>query len=189
MPQSGKLVIVSGPSGVGKGTLLRRVFAESSLPLVFSVSATTRAPRAGEEDSVHYFFLTRDEFLAKRSRGEFLECFEVYTNGDWYGTPALAADEAIAAGKWVVLEIDCKGAMAIKESRGDALTVFIEPPDFETLAKRLRGRGSESDESLQKRLAQAQHELSQSSRYDARIVNDDLTSATQKFCELLEQHR
>lgn len=188
MPDStGRLIVVSGPSGVGKGTVLARVFQESPLPLEFSVSATTRPPRHGERDGVHYHFLTRDEFAARRQRGDFLEAFEVYAGGDWYGTYVHTVDAAIARGAWIVLEIDVQGGMKVKEVRPNAVTIFVAPPSLESLAERLRARGSESEESLQRRLAHAAHEIEHAKHYDACIVNDGLETAVTHILTLLEK--
>ena len=184
---SGKLLIVSGPSGVGKGTLLRQVFQRSRLPLVLSVSATTRRPRHGERHGVDYFFLDKEEFQRRRLDGEFLECFEVYAGGDWYGTLRGPMDEQLHAGHWVVLEIDVKGALEVKRLKPEAISIFVEPANHDVLRQRLLGRGSENEESLRQRLEQAENELSQADRYDYRIVNDDLEQAAERFCELLQR--
>ena len=133
-----RLIVVSGPSGVGKGTLLKRVLAESGLPLVLSVSATTRLPRPGEVDGVHYRFLKAEDFETKRKNGEFLECFEVFGKDCWYGTLRQDVDEALRNGKRVVLEIDVKGARAVKEHFPDAVTIFVEPKNVDVLKERLR---------------------------------------------------
>ena len=182
-----RLVIVSGPSGVGKGTLLKRVFAESELPLVMSVSATTRLPRPGEVDGVHYRFLSPEEFETKRQTGEFLECFEVFGKGTWYGTLRQDVEQGLAAGRWVVLEIDVKGAAAVKRCFPDALTFFVEPKSVDVLKQRLRGRGTETDESLERRLATAMEELNHAGEFEHRIVNDDLDDAVGAFIDILKQ--
>ncbi len=179
-------MIVSGPSGVGKGTLLRQVFAQCDLPLVLSVSATTRKPRLGEIDGKHYHFLSEEAFEQKRLAGEFLECFEVFGKGVWYGTLQSDVDTGMAEGKWVVLEIDVQGAMTVKKRFPDALLFFVEPENMEVLRRRLRGRGTESDEAMQRRLAVATEELEHASEFEYRIVNDDLDTATREFINLLE---
>ncbi|MDR3110146.1 MAG: guanylate kinase [Planctomycetaceae bacterium] len=184
---NGKLLVVSGPSGVGKGTLLREVFRSSSLPLVFSVSATTRKSRQGEQHGVDYFFMDKEEFERRRLNGEFLECFEVYKGGDWYGTLQSQVDKHLNAGNWVVLEIDVKGASEVKRIRQEAITIFIEPESREVLQERLRGRGSENEDSLKRRLEQAEAELTRAKEYDHRIVNSDLVLATKHFCDLLKR--
>ncbi len=181
----GKLVIVSGPSGVGKGTLLRQVFQRCDLPLILSVSATTRKPRPGEVDGRHYRFLTEEEFEQKRLAGEFLECFEVFGKGTWYGTLLGDVEAGLADGKWVVLEIDVKGAQAVKERFPEAAMFFVEPKNIDVLRQRLRGRGTETDEAMHRRLAVALEELGHAPQFEHRIVNDDLETATREFCELL----
>lgn len=189
---TGRLIIVSGPSGVGKGTLLRKLFRRWSAtpgksPLIPSVSATTRAPRVGEKDGVDYHFLSREEFLRRKEAGEFLECFEVYPGGDWYGTLRETVADALKRGVSVVLEIDVKGAMKVLEEYPDAQTVFILPPNSETLRKRLAGRGSESPASLEKRLAQAEAEIARSDCYRHRVVNDRLDDALAELERILDR--
>jgi guanylate kinase len=184
----GRLVVVSGPSGAGKTTVLRQVFACSPVPLVRSVSATTRAPRPGEVDGQSYFFLDPADFQARRARGEFLECFEVFGEGHWYGTPQSAVAAGLKAGKWVLLEIDVQGAMAVVQRYPDAITVFLRPPSLEVLEVRLRGRRTESEEAIQRRLAQARRELALADRYAYRVVNEEGNEqrAAQEICEILK---
>jgi len=180
------LIVVSGPSGVGKGTLLRRVFAESGLPLALGVSATTRAPRPGEVDGVHYRFLTAEDFEARRKNGEFLECFEVFGKGCWYGTLRKDVEECLRNGNWVVLEIDVKGAKTVKEQFPDAVTFFVEPKNIDVLKERLCGRGTETDEALERRLATALEELKHADEFQHRIVNDDLDVAVKEFIDKIQ---
>ncbi|MDR1925466.1 MAG: guanylate kinase [Planctomycetaceae bacterium] len=176
-----RLLIVSGPSGVGKGTLLKRVAAESGLPIVMSVSATTRTPRPNEKNGTHYHFLTDKQFQEKRNAGEFLECFEVFGKGIWYGTLRKEVESGLNDGKLVVLEIDVKGAMSVKKQFPDAITIFVEPPNIDTLKERLRGRGTESDEAMQNRLNTAIEELNHAHEFQKRIVNDNLDTAVKQF--------
>ncbi len=152
----GRLVVVSGPSGAGKTSVMRRVFQTCRLPLVRSVSVTTRPPRNGEQDGVDYHFVSDDEFQRRRKRGDFLECFEVFGQGYWYGTLWSEVTTGLAAGKWVVLEIDVEGAQAVMQRFPDAETIFLYPRSREELERRLRGRGTETEEALQRRLAQAE---------------------------------
>jgi guanylate kinase len=187
MLHTGKLVIVSGPSGVGKGTLLKRVFSESGLPLKLSVSATTRQPRPGESDGIHYHFLSADEFEKKRCAGEFLECFEVFGKNTWYGTLRQTVEDGLAVGDWIVLEIDVKGAKAVKEQFPDAVLMFIEPKNIDVLKERLRGRGTETEEAMQRRLATALEELRHADEFEYRIVNDQLDTATAEFIKVLRK--
>ncbi|MCL2743546.1 MAG: guanylate kinase [Planctomycetaceae bacterium] len=181
----GKIIIVSGPSGVGKGTLLKRVFAESGLPLVLSVSATTRKSRPGEIDGVHYRFLEATDFENRRKNGEFLECFEVFATGVWYGTLKSDVENALSEGKWVVLEIDVQGALAVKEVYPDALTVFIKPKSVEVLKERLLGRGTESEAAMNRRLETALKELEHAGQFQFVVINDDLETAVKELTEVL----
>ena len=183
----GRLVLVSGPSGVGKTTVLREVFRRCSLPLVGSVSATTRAARPGEVDGVDYHFLTQSAFDLARQRGEFLECFEVFSRGHWYGTLLSEVTPSLDAGKWVVLEIDVQGAVSVMQHYGDALSIFIRPGSLEELERRLRGRGTETEEAVQRRLNQAKRELTLAQRYRYQVVNDEVDRAVQEICDILTQ--
>jgi len=181
------LLIISGPSGVGKGTLLHRVFSESGLPLSMSVSATTRKPRPGEVDGKDYHFLSPAEFESKRLAGEFLECFEVFGKGVWYGTLRKVVEEGLHAGRWIVLEIDVQGARKVKDQFPEAMTFFIEPKSIDVLKERLRGRGTETEESMQRRLATALEELRHAAEFEHRIVNDDLDTAVREFIAILRE--
>lgn len=182
---AGKLVVISGPSGAGKTTLLKRLYAGSPVPLVTSVSATTRAPRPGEVDGVDYHFLSKQEFARRRERGDFVECFEVYQRGDWYGTLKSEVAPRLAAGKWVVLEIDVQGTLAVLEQYPDAVTIFVRPSSAGELERRLRDRGTESEAALERRLEVARRELTWADRYRHQIVNDDVDRALQQLREIL----
>ena len=172
----GKVVVISGPSGVGKTTILRRILHD--LPqLVPSISATTRPPRAGERDGVDYHFLPPEEFERRRAAGEFLECCRVYGRQHWYGTLADEVAPRIAAGAWVVLEIDVEGTLSILDRYPAAVTIFVEPADPDQLGERLRGRGTESPEAMARRLEVAHRELREAHRYRHRVVNDDVETA------------
>ena len=184
----GRVIVISGPSGVGKGTLVKRLLTETSFPLVLSVSATTRAPRPGEVDGVAYWFMSREEFLARRERGEFLESFEVYQGGALYGTLRETVESAVAQGKWVVLEIDVKGARSVVERIPEAISIFIEPPSIEELRARLEGRGSERADEIEKRVGQARQEIDASGFYRYRIVNDDLDEAFEQLSRILQEN-
>ncbi len=183
----GKLIIVSGPSGAGKTTVLRRLFETCAAPLVASVSATTRAPREGEVDGVDYHFLSPEEFARRRSAGDFLECCEVYSQGDWYGTLRSEVAPSLAAGKWVILEIDVKGTLAVLEHYPQAVTIFLAPASPEDLERRLKGRGTESPAALARRLEVARRELTFADRYHYRVVNEDVAKAAAEICEILTQ--
>jgi guanylate kinase len=183
----GRLVIISGPSGAGKTSVLRRVLEESPLPLKMSVSATTRRPRPGEVDGVDYHFLTKDRFQAYRQEGRFLECVEVFGKDVWYGTLRDEVVPELESGTWVVLEIDVEGARRVKREFPDAITLFIHPRSNETLEKRLRGRATESEPAIARRLARAKAEMAAASEYDHVVVNDDLDEAVRKTCNILAE--
>ncbi len=178
--RTGNLFVVSGPSGAGKGTLVARLL-EAVPDSWVSVSATTRAPRAGEVDGVSYYFLDRDEFLRRADEDGFLEWAEYA--GNCYGTPRSSVEQKIAEGKQVILEIDVQGAFQIKDKIPEAHLIFIEPPSMEVLEARLRGRGTEADDVIEKRMQAARLELSQKMRYDKRLVNDDLDSAVAELVD------
>jgi guanylate kinase len=182
---SGRIVIVSGPSGVGKSTITSRLISECPLPLVMSVSATTRAPRPGERDGVNYHFLTKDEFRRRREAGEFVECVEVFGRGDWYGTLRSEVASGLEAGKWVILEIDVDGANKALAQFQDAITIFIRAASWDVLEARLRGRGSESEEAIQRRLEVARRELSFADRYQVQVTNESVDEAVRQICEYL----
>ena len=184
---NGKLVVVSGPSGVGKTTVLNRLFERAPVPLVASVSATTRQPRNGEKDGIDYHFLSPQEFEALRRREEFIECFQVFGSGHWYGTLKSQVTPSLESGKWVVLEIDVKGAISVTELYPNAITIFIGPASLDELEKRLRGRGTESEESVQQRLRQAREEMALADRYRFRVTNDDVDRAVDEICDILTQ--
>jgi guanylate kinase len=172
----GKLVVISGPSGVGKTTLLRKLLAD--LPeLIPSVSATTRPPRAGEVDGIDYHFLPLEEFERRQAAGEFLECCRVYGRQHWYGTLVDEVAPRMAAGKWVVLEIDVEGTLSILGRYPDAITIFVEPSHPDQLLKRLQGRGTESPEAMTRRLEVARRELHEAHRYRHRVVNENVDVA------------
>ena len=181
----GRLVILSGPSGVGKTSIVKKLLAECSLPLVLSVSATTRQSRPGELDGIDYHFLTQAEFARRREAGEFLECCEVFGRGHWYGTLKQEVDTSLDQGKWVILEIDVEGAMAVLKQRSEALTIFIRPDSIAELERRLRGRGSETEDTLQERLDRARREISYADKYQFCLVNDTLDQTVDDICRIL----
>ena len=177
--------MVSGPSGAGKTSVMRRVYKTCRAPLVRSVSATTRPPREGEIDDIDYHFLSADEFRSRRQGGEFLECFEVFDHGHWYGTLKSEVSTGLTAGKWVVLEIDVQGALAVIEQFADAVTIFLRPSSREELERRLRGRGTETEEAIGRRLARADRELALAGRYQHQVINDDMDQAVREINEIL----
>jgi guanylate kinase len=184
----GQLVVISGPSGSGKTTVLRQVFARCPW-LESSVSATTRPPRPGEVDGEDYYFLTAEDFAERRARGEFLECFEVFGRGHWYGTLHSEVAPRLAAGKWVVLEIDVEGTLAVLQTYADAVTIFLRPESVEELERRLFARGTETPEAIARRLEVARHELESIDRYRNVIVNATIEQAVDEVCQLLESLR
>lgn len=169
-----RLALLTGPSGVGKGTLVARL-QERHPQLWLSVSATTRAPREGERDGVHYFFKTRQDFEALVRSGGLLEWAE-FTN-NCYGTPRGPVEERLGAGIPVLLEIELEGARQVRKSFPEALQIFLAPPSFDELERRIRGRATESDDAIQRRLDRARAELAAQSEFDAVVVNDDLEAA------------
>jgi guanylate kinase len=183
----GKPVVISGPSGAGKTTVLRRVFEQCRVPLARSVSATTRPPRPGEIDGRDYHFLTADEFFKRQKRGDFVECFQVFGHTYWYGTLRSEVTAGLNAGNWVILEIDVHGAMAVVEQYADAITIFLRPSSPAELERRLRGRGTETEEAVARRLAQADAELALAKNYKFQVINDNLDLAVQEICEILTQ--
>lgn len=182
MNAEGLLIVVSGPSGAGKGTI-RQALQACRGDLLFLPSATTRPPRAGEVDGVNYFFVSRDEFATRMSQGEFLEWADVY--GNWYGTPKAPVLEALRHGRDVLLEKDIKGALALKRVFPEAVYVFVFPPSLEELKARMARRGTEKAEAMRRRLAEAREELAHVGDYDYVIINDDLEAAVEKLLAII----
>ncbi|RDI67350.1 guanylate kinase [Nocardia pseudobrasiliensis] len=181
--QKGRLVVLVGPSAVGKSTIVRCV--RERLPdLVFSVSATTRAPRPGEVDGRDYRFVTRAEFDAMIEQGELLEWAEIHGGLQRSGTPAAPVRDAVAAGKNILVEVDLEGARQIRKVMPEAHLVFLAPPTWEELVARLTGRGTESPEVIERRLQTARMELAACDEFDTVIVNDELTSACGQLVSL-----
>src|SRR5436190_4150656 len=183
---SSRLVVISGPSGAGKSTVVRELMEGCPLPLHLSISATTRQPRRGEMEGVDYFFLTPEQFAARRGAGEFLECKEYA--GNWYGTLQSQVTAGLAEGKWVLLEIDVEGTMAVLEKHPDALTIFVHSGSVEELERRLRARRTESEDALARRLATAKRELAQKDRYRYQVINRDVPQAVREVCDILLRH-
>lgn len=184
-PSKGRLVVVSGPSGAGKTSVMRRVFELSQVPLARSVSATTRPPRPDEIDGRDYHFLSNGDFTARRQRGAFIECFEVFGQTYWYGTLWSEVTSGLNAGKWVVLEIDVQGAMAVLKQFPDAITIFLCPSSREELERRLRDRGTESEAAVLQRLAAVDYELLHARQYKYRVINDNKDQAVRDICNIL----
>ena len=188
MPQpAGQLVIISGPSGVGKSTIVRELVRHFPGRLRLSVSATTRPPRPGETNGKEYYFLSDEEFARRRQAGEFLECFEVFGRGHWYGTLASEVQPSLDAGQWVILEVDIQGAEAALKRYPQAITIFITPDSDAELERRLRLRGTETDEAIQRRLEVARSEMIHANDYDYRVVNYKVDEAVAEISDILQQ--
>lgn len=179
-----RLVVLAGPTAVGKGTVSRHI-RETYPDVLLSVSATTRRPRPGEVEGEHYYFVSDAEFDGMIERGEFLEHATVH-NASRYGTPRPPIDRALADGKSVLLEIDLQGARAVKAAMPEALLVFLLPPSWEELVRRLVGRGTESADDQQRRLDTAKVELAAQNEFDVKVVNHDVGQAAREVVELLE---
>ena len=184
-----QFVVLSGPSGSGKTTIVDRLLQRSPVKLVKSISATTRPPRKNEVHGKNYYFLTADDFAARRARGEFLECAEVHGTGNWYGTLKAEVDRARRAGGWALLEIDVQGALQIMRQHPEALTIFLRTSSEAEYEKRLRGRGTDSEEVIERRLANARNELQYAPEYRHQVVNDDLDQAVGEIVNIISSWR
>lgn len=182
MSDRGILIVLSGPSGAGKGTICAAL--RQRMPnLVYSVSMTTRAPRVGEEEGVSYFFRDKEEFQRLIKEDAFLEYAQVYDN--FYGTPKQHVMDLLSEGKSVILEIDIQGAMQVKERFSEAVFIYIVPPSLDILSNRLRDRGTDAADVIDKRLSKASSELALAHRYDYIVVNDVLPDAVEKVASIL----
>lgn len=184
--RGGFLLVVSGPSGAGKGVLVSRL-VEARPECVFSVSATTRPQRPGEDEGVHYQFVDPREFARRRESGRFLEWAEVH--GHLYATPVGFVDEQVKAGRVVVLDVDVQGGASVRAARPDAVSVFIYPPSLDALRERLAGRGTEKSAEVERRLGNAPGELAQWREYDYMIVNDELEVAVARLVGIVDAER
>ncbi|MDO4580990.1 MAG: guanylate kinase [Bacillota bacterium] len=182
--ERGVLLVVSGPSGVGKGSVCAALIAMDE-QTTYSVSATTRAPRRGEVDGVNYYYISAERFAAKIAAGDFLEYATVY--GNYYGTPRAEVERLLAAGKNVILEIDTQGAMQVKAACPQGVLVFILPPSIEELRRRITARGSETPESLNLRLSRAEAEMAMAEQYDYRVVNSDIETAAAELLRIINE--
>lgn len=179
------LAVISGPSGVGKGTVIKKMF-ELCPGLCESVSCTTRAPRAGEVDGKDYFFIPKERFEQMISRGELLEYSAHFEN--YYGTPKAFVEEKLETCD-VILEIDVDGALMVKKSHPSAVLIMITPPDMQELERRLKKRGTESDEKIALRISRAEYELSKSDKYDYCVVNDEVTRAAESILAIIRKEK
>ena len=183
--KKGKVIVLSAPSGTGKSSIIKRLLEYPELNLGFSVSATSRAPRGAEQHGVEYYFISHEEFKRRADAGDFVEWEEVYP-GTCYGTIKSEVTRVTEAGRNLIMDIDVKGGLNVKKCFGDqALTIFILPPSKEELERRLRGRGTDAEEVIRKRLDKADFELSFAPQFDVRVVNDDLERAVEEVRRLI----
>ncbi|MEG0783847.1 MAG: guanylate kinase [Christensenella sp.] len=180
--KEGKLIVISGPSGAGKGTIVEKLLADKKYGL--SISCTTRAPRGAEQEGINYFFKSKAEFEKMIEQHEFLEYADVF--GCYYGTPKEYVMNKLNSGKSVILEIDVQGALQVKENYPKALMIFILPPTEEILLARLRGRKTETEEQIEKRFGKAKAEMARADKYDYNVINDDLITAVDEVRQIIE---
>ena len=184
MTKRGLLIVLSGPSGVGKGTVRAAIFSKGEQKFVYSISATTRLPRTGETDGVDYFFKTREEFEQMIQNKQLLEYAEYV--GNYYGTPLEYVENTLAKGKDVFLEIDVQGAIQVRDLMPDGVFIFLTPPDLNELESRIVNRGTDSDEVIAKRMRTAREELELMKYYDYSVVNDTVDNAVQKIEAIIQ---
>jgi len=184
MTKRGLLIVLSGPSGVGKGTVRAAIFSKGEQKFVYSISATTRKPRTGETDGVDYFFKTREEFEQMIQNKQLLEYAEYV--GNYYGTPLEYVENTLATGKDVFLEIDVQGAIQVRELMPEGVFIFLTPPDLNELESRIVNRGTDSDEVIAKRMKTAREELELMKYYDYSVVNDTVDNAVQKIEAIIQ---
>ncbi len=183
LDKKGLLIVISGPSGVGKGTVRKALFEREGQDLVYSISMTTRTPRNGEQDGIDYYFVSHDEFEHQIEKGNLLEYAKFV--GNYYGTPYDKVEEQLNQGHEVVLEIDVQGAMQVKAKKPEAVFIFIAPPSFKALEDRLRRRGTETEEVIKERLMKAEREINQAAAYDYIVVNDDVNNAADRVMAII----
>lgn len=181
--KKGLLIILSGPSGVGKGTVREELFKDKSLNLAYSISMTTRKPRPAERDGIDYFFVEENEFVEKIEKEELLEYAKFV--GNYYGTPKFYVEQLLNEGKNVVLEIEVQGALQVMAKCPEALTIFLVPPSFEELERRIRGRRTEAEEVVRERLNKARKEIATKDEYKYVVENDDVLVAKQKIAKII----
>ncbi|MGD9909110.1 MAG: guanylate kinase [Candidatus Izemoplasmatales bacterium] len=183
MNEQGLLVVISGPSGVGKGTIRKALFQIPDNNFCYSVSMTTRKPRQGEQDGVDYFFVSKEEFEQKIKQKKLLEYAEFV--GEYYGTPLEYVDKQIDSGKEVIVEIEVEGALKVREQKPDAVFIFIVPPSKQALLDRLTNRGTENSDTIQKRIQKAEREYHLAYKYDYIVVNDDVKNAADRIYAII----
>lgn len=181
--KKGLLIVISGPSGVGKGTVRKALFEREGHDLVYSVSMTTRKPRDGEVDGSDYYFVSEEEFERQIENDNLLEYAKFV--GNYYGTPFDKVEEQLENGNEVVLEIEVQGAIQVKAKKPDAVFIFIAPPSYEALEQRLRRRGTESEEIIKERLDKAHREIEQAPAYDYIVINDDVDNAADRIMAII----
>ena len=181
--ERGLLIVISGPSGVGKGTVRKALFELEGHDLVYSISMTTREPRDGEIDGEDYYFVSRDEFERRIEEDQFLEYAEFV--GNYYGTPKDKVEAQLDLGKEVVLEIEVQGALQVRKKAKDGVFVFIAPPNKEALYRRLLRRGTEDDKTIQRRMDKAEREFPLAHKYDYIVVNDEVTNAADRILAII----
>lgn len=182
----GLLIVLSGPSGVGKGTVLKEVMKDESLKLAFSISMTTREKREGEEEGVNYFYVTKEEFEQAVRDGKMLEYAEFV--GNYYGTPLEYVEKLRNEGTNVILEIEVQGCLQVQAKEPDAITIFIVPPSMKELENRIRGRKTEAEEIIQQRLAKAEKEMEMLNKYKYVVCNDDVELAAEIISVIIRRH-
>lgn len=181
----GKIIILSAPSGTGKSTIISRLMEHPELKLQFSISATSRQPRGGECHGREYYFLTPEEFASRVKKGDFVEWEEVY-HGTCYGTLRTEVERVVGNGGNLIMDIDVKGALNVKRQFGDdAVAIFVMPPSVEELERRLRGRATDSEESVRKRLDKAEYEMSFAPKFDIEVINDSLDRAVEEVAGII----
>ena len=181
--ERGLLIVLSGPSGVGKGTVRKALFEKEGHNLVYSISMTTRKPRTGEVNGSDYYFVSKDEFEQKIKNGKMLEYAEFV--GNYYGTPVDEVEKQLSDGNEVVLEIEVQGALQVRDKMKDAIFIFIAPPSMEALEDRLKARGTEDIEIIKQRIAKAKSELNLAYKYDYIVVNDEVSNAADRIMAII----
>lgn len=184
--KKGLLIVLSGPSGVGKGTVREELFKDETLNLAYSISMTTRKPRPNEREGKDYFFVEEDDFKDKIQKGELLEYAQFV--GNYYGTPKFYVEQLLDEGKNVVLEIEVQGALQVMEKCPQALTIFLVPPSFEELERRIRGRRTETEDVVKQRLDKARKELATKYEYKYVVENDDVIKAKNRIAEIIKEN-